>query len=81
MKLLTDNRIDFKVIISSSDIALSEYELFYELQSKKCRPYHNEIANVRYREENSMVGYKYNLDKKFRKVNTRRLSDDEENGR
>lgn len=44
MSQLTDNNIDFKVIISSSDIALKEYELFYEFQLKKSSMY--SIKNV-----------------------------------
>ena len=39
MKLITDNQIEFKVIISSSDASLGEYELLYELQSKSLGQY------------------------------------------
>ena len=68
MKLLTNNRIDFKVIISSSDIALNEYELFYELQSKKCKAYYINYHDITNRSREEQLDY--NLDKELRKVTT-----------
>ena len=79
LKLLTDNRIEFKIIISNSDIALNEYELFYELECRKsdsCVIQNNKLFNNS-REETSVAGnYHYNLDKEIRKIRKRKYDDD-----